>query len=82
MAQDITDLMTLSSVISEELIMLDEATEAARVQSFRAALRSVVQDLLAQGRNPTATAVRDRLIELGHTDWDSETSVSPLVSIR
>jgi len=46
MAQDIKDLMTLESAISEELRRLDEVTEASRVQAFRSDLQSVVQELL------------------------------------
>jgi len=69
-AQDISDLMTLRSAINEELQRLSEESEASRVRVFRTDLQSVVQELLAAGREPTATAVRDRLIALGYTDWE------------
>jgi len=75
MAQDIKDLMTLESAISEELRRLDEVTEASRVQAFRSDLQSVVQELLTARIEPTATAVRDRLIALGHSEWDAEAVV-------
>ena len=76
MAQDINDLMTLRSAIREELQRLDDVEEATRVQAFRVDLQSVVQELLAAGREPTDIAVRDRLIALGHTDWVAEAGVA------
>ena len=82
MAQDITDLMTLRGAISDELQRLDDVRESVRVQSFRTDLQSVVQELLAAGREPTDIAVRDRLIALGHTDWVAEAISGSEVMVR